>query len=199
MKIWKDGDKSRGLCPSCQRKTNIVFQRRSVTQSAPAVTAEAVLVAVCQECDGIAMIPHQSMPKLREAIQNPKETLNVRIPAHLEDVLYMLIDRVAHGWKNGTSPVLKYLLHEFGNNPKYARRVKDHLEDELAQGNAGADVSVRVPSYILLAADQMAKLVGIANRSEVVRGILVSAKMDVLESGDPDLMSDMQRAIAAVA
>lgn len=198
MKIWKDGDKSRVLCPSCQRKTNVVFKRRSVTQSAPAVTAEDVQVAVCEECDQVAMIPHQSMPKLRAAIQKPKETLNARIPAHLEDVLYLLIDRVADGRKNGTSPVLKYLLHEFGSNPKYARRVKHHLEDDIAQGHVAADVSVRVPSYILLAVDEMAKLVGIANRSEVVRGILASAKEDILESGDPDLLGEMQRAIAAV-
>ncbi len=199
MKIWKDGDKSRALCPSCQRSTTVIFERRSVEQSKPAVTAEDVLVAVCQECDGIAMIPHQSMPKLREAIQNPKETLNVRIPAHLEDVLYMLIDRVAQGWKNGTAPVLKYLLHEFGNNPRYARRVKVHLEDELAQGNAEADVSVRVPTHVLLMVDEMAELVGIANRSEVVRAILASAKKDVLDGQDPDLVDSMQHSIAAIA
>ena len=128
-----------------------------------------------------------------------KEALDAMIPAHLEDVLHMLIDRVAQGWKNGTSPVLKYLLHEFGNNPEYARRVKAHLEDELAQGNVGADVSVRVPTYVLLMVDQMAQLAGIANRSEVVRGILASAKKDVLDGRDPELIDAMQRSIAAIA
>jgi hypothetical protein len=142
------------------------------------------------------MIPRQSTPKLREAVQKPKETLNVRVPGHLEDVLYLLIDRVAHGWENGKSPVLRYLLHEFGNNPQFAQRVKKHLEDDLAQGPADQDVSVRVPSYILVAVDQMARTIGIKNRSEVVRGILVSAKEDVLEDRHPELGEAMERAIA---
>lgn len=196
MKIWKKDEEVRVPCPQCGRKTDAVFQRRDVPVSAPKVVAENVLVAVCRECDGIAMIPRQSTPKLREAVQKPKETLNVRVPGHLEDVLYLLIDRVAHGWETGKSPVLKYLLHEFGNNPEFAHRVKKHLEDDLAQGPADQDVSVRVPSYVLVAVDQMAEMVGIKNRSEVVRGILVSAKEDVLEDHDPELAGAMERAMA---
>jgi len=196
MKIWKKDEETRVLCPHCERKTDAVFQRRSVPLSSPNVIAENVLVAVCRECDGIAVIPRQSTPKLREAAQMPKETLNVRVPGHLEDVLYLLIDRVAQGSDSGKSPVLRYLLHEFGNNPAFARRVKLHLEDDLAQGPADQDVSVRVPSYILLAVDQMAGIVGIRNRSEVVRGILASAKEDVLEENDPALSGAMARAMA---
>ncbi|HEX8212489.1 MAG TPA: hypothetical protein VF584_20095 [Longimicrobium sp.] len=55
---------------------------------------------------------------------------------------------------------------------------------------------MRVPSYILVAVDQMAEMVGIKNRSEVVRGILASAKEDVLEDHDPALAGGMQRAMA---
>jgi len=161
MKIWKKDEEVRVPCPHCGRKTDAVFQRRSVPVSAPKAVADNVLVAVCRGCDGIAMIPRQSIPKLREAVQKPKETLNVRVPGHLEDVLYLLIDRVTHGWDNGKSPVLKYLLHEFGNNPEFAQRVKNQLQDDLAQGASDQEVSVRVPSYILVAVDQMAALVGI--------------------------------------
>lgn len=199
MKIWKDGDRTRALCPKCERKTEVFFQRRTVEVSAPSVKANDVLVAVCVACDGIALIPKQSGPKLREAIQRPKVTLNARIPGHLEDILYMLVDRVAHGWKSGKSPVIKYLLHEFGNNPAYARHVKDALEKDLAQGPADQDVSVRVPEYIVLSVDQMADLVGIDGRSEVVRGILAAAKVDVLEEQDQQFTNSMERAIAAVA
>ena len=196
MKIWKKGDEVRVPCPNCGRKTDAMFQRRSVPVSAPKAVAENVLVAVCKECDGIAMIPRQSTPKLREAVQKPKETLNVRVPGHLEDVLYLLIDRIGPGGDSGKSPVLKYLLHEFGNNAEFARRVKNHLQDDLTQGAADQDVSVRVPSYILVAVDQMAEMVGIKNRSEVVRGILASAKEDVLEDRDPVLAGGMERALA---
>jgi hypothetical protein len=199
MKIWKEGDTSRALCPRCERKSEVVFLRRNVAQTEPAVVAEDVLVAVCVACDSIALIPNQSAPKLREAIQRPTIVLNARIPGHLKDILYMLVERVAHGWNHGKSPVIKYLLHEFGNSPSYARHVRAALAEDLAQGAADQDVSVRVPVYIVLAVDEMAERVGIGGRSEVIRGILAAAKEDVLEEGDPEFVRSMERAISAVS
>ena len=61
------------------------------------------------------------------------------------------------------------------------------------------DGSVRAPTYILVAVDQVAEMVGIANRSEVVRGVLASAKEDVLEERDPAFAGSIQRASVAVA
>lgn len=77
--------------------------------------------------------------------------------------------------------------------------VKAHLQDDLAQGAADSDVSVRVPTHVLVAVGQMADLVGIASFSEVLRGILASAKEDVLEEQDPEFAGSMERSISAVA
>jgi hypothetical protein len=199
MKIWRDGDESRAICPTCERRTEVVFRRRTVELEGPDVHVPDVLVAVCKECDGIAMIPHQSTPKIRSGIERPKEVVNVRLPGHLIDVLSLLADRWAPGARSSTAAVLRLLLHEFGNDHAFARRVRDHLDDPLAQGLANHELSVRVPSHVLIAVDDMAALVGISTRTDVFRGVLATAKEDLLDEHDPALAGTMERALTAVA
>ncbi len=71
MRIWKDGEESRAICPNCERRTDVVFRRRPIQSDTPPVTIQDVLVAVCQECDGVAMIPEQSSARLRRGIKRP--------------------------------------------------------------------------------------------------------------------------------
>jgi len=67
MKIWKQGDESRAICPICERRTNVVFASRRVEIEEPVPhSIDDILVGVCRECDGIALIPHQSTSRLKE-------------------------------------------------------------------------------------------------------------------------------------
>jgi hypothetical protein len=198
MKIWKDGDEGRAICPTCERRTSVVYRRRTIKLEAPDVEVSMVLVAVCQECDGIAAIPHQSTPKLRAGIERPTETLNVRVPGHLEDVLGLLADRWAPGARSGMAASLRILLHRFGNDPSFARHVKGFLDDPLVRGTADHDLSVRVPAHILIAVDDMAEIVGIPSRSDVTRCALAAAKEDVLDNHDPVFARALETALTAV-
>ncbi len=199
MRIWKDGDESRAICPHCKRRTDVVFRRRSVQSAAPSVSVPDVLVAVCQECDGVAMIPQQSSARLRRGVERPKQVVNVRLPGHLSDVLTLLADRWAAGARSGTAVAMRLLLHRFGNEPVFARRAKAHLGDSLAQGAADLDLSLRIPSSTMVAVDDMARILGIDTRADVIRGVLVTAKEDVLDEQDPALIEALERALSAVA
>lgn len=198
MKIWKDGDEARAICPTCERRTGVVYRRRTVKLEKPNVEVPMVLVAACRECDGIAAIPHQSTPKLRAGVERPTETLNVRVPGHLEDVLGLLADRWAPGARSGMAASLRILLHRFGNDPSFARHVKEFLDNPLVGGAADHDLSVRVPSHILIAVDDMAETVGIPSRSDVTRCALAAAKEDVLDNHDPEFAQAVQTALTAV-
>ncbi len=199
MRIWRDGDGSRAICPKCERRTDVVFRRRTVELEDPDARVPDVLVAVCLECDGVAMIPDQSTPKLRAGIERPKDIVNARLPGHLLDVLSLLANRWAPGARSGPATILRLLLHEFGNDPAFARRVRDYVDDPLARGPADHELSVRVPSHIMAAVDDMATLVGISTRTDVFRGLLAAAKQDLLDEHNPALVKSMGRALAAVA
>ncbi|HEX9709968.1 MAG TPA: hypothetical protein VGB42_08410 [Candidatus Thermoplasmatota archaeon] len=199
MKIWKDGDESRAICPTCERRTGIVFRRRSVELEGPDVRVPDVLVGVCRDCQGVAMIPEQSTPRLRSAIERPKRTMNARLPGHLIDVLSLLADRWTGGARSSAPALVRFLVHRFAADAALARRVKSHLGDPLAGGAGDDDLSVRVPLHLLIAMDEMAERVGIATRTDVLRGLLVMAKEDLLEERDPDLVRAVRQAIVAVA
>jgi hypothetical protein len=176
----------------------VVFRRRSVQSSAPAATVPDVLVAVCKECDGVAMIPQQSSARMRRAVERPREVVNVRLPGHLSDVLLLLADRWAPGGRSGPAVVMRLLLHRFGNDTAFAHRVRSQMADPLVGGAADLDLSVRRPSSVMVAVDDMAALVGIDTRAGVIRGVLATAKEDALDEHDPALVEAISRALSAV-
>jgi hypothetical protein len=198
MKIWKEGEASRTICPTCQRRTDVIFRRRTVELKDPDVSIADVLAAVCCECGGVAVIPAQSMPRLGAGMKQATVTLNARIPGHLEDVLLLLADTLASTSPPSVPAVLRFLLSEFASNPLVAKRVKERATDELLDGPADHDLSVRIPALLLIEMDEAAARAGIPSRTAVVKGLLAVAKEDVLDGRDQVLGNTMRRVLAAV-
>jgi hypothetical protein len=204
MKIWKRGDESRAICPTCERRTDVVFAVRTVEIEEPVPqSVETVLVAVCRECDGIAMVPHQSTPRLKEGLAKAAgETVNTRIPGHLKDILFLVSEVLASDvlgdGRPQPAPVLRTLLYEFSKDGAFAERVKKHLADPLALGPGDQDISIKVPARVLSAVDRTAKRMGMNSRAEVVKGVIATAKEDILDRHDKVLEERLRGALVAV-
>jgi hypothetical protein len=204
MKIWKRGDESRAICPTCERRTDVVFAERTVEVERPIPHAVGdVLVAVCRACDGIAMVPHQSTPRLKEGLAKAAgETVNTRIPGHLKDILLLVSEILAADVlgevRPQPAPVLRTLLYEFSRNPAFAERVRRHVDDPLAQGPGDQDISIKVPARVLLAVDSTARAMGMNSRAEVVKGVIATAKEDILDRRDKALEERLRGALVAV-
>ena len=199
MRIWKDGERSSTLCPSCERRTDVVFVRREVPLEHPDVTAKDVLVGECVSCGQVALIPQQSTPRLREAIARPQTTVNVRLPGHLVDVLRLLADRWAPGARSASAAVLRLLLQEFGEDRAFADLAGQTARGEWAQGPADQEFSFRTRTADLMAVDEVAVRLALGSRTDVVRGVLAAAKTLVLDGEDPNFEMVMKRALSAVA
>lgn len=197
MKIWKEGEASRTICPTCQRRADVTFRRRTVALD-PGVSIPDVLVAVCCDCDGIALIPHQSTPRLSAGFKRATVTVNARVPGHLIDVLLLLAAGAGSNRKASTAAVLRFLLSEFASNPDVALRVRESISHELLDAPGDQEVSIRIPAELLVQVDEAAANVGIESRTTVIKGLLAVAKEDVLDGGDEVLGSTMRRALAAV-
>ena len=204
MKIWKQGDESRAICPTCERRTDVVFAKRTVEIEEPVPhSVDDVLVAVCRECDGIALIPHQSTPRLKEGLSKAAgETVNTRIPGHLKDVLFLvseiLAGEVLGDGRPQPAPVLRTLLYEFSRNDTFAERVRKHAAEALAQGPADQEISIKVPVRVLSAVDSTARRMGMSSRAEVVKGVIATAKEAILDRRDRALEERLRGAIVAV-
>jgi hypothetical protein len=196
MKIWKEGDPSTALCPSCERIRDVAFRRRAVEMD-PGVSIPDVLVAVCCDCDGIAMIPAQSSPRLRAGFKRATVTVNARVPRHLEDVLLLLADEGSRS-QPSTSAVVRFLLSEFASDSALALRVRAALGDDLLDAPGDHELSIRVPAELVVRVDEAASRVGIESRTAVVKGLLAVAKEDVLDGRNEVLGNTMRRVLAAV-
>jgi hypothetical protein len=204
LKIWRRGDESRAICPTCERRTAVVFADRTVEIEQPVPhSVDDVLVAVCRECDGIAMIPSQSTPRLKEGLAKAAgETVNTRIPGHLKDILLLVSEALAADalgdGRPQPAPVLRMLLYEFSRNEAFAERVRQHADDPLTQGPADQDISVKVPARVLAAVDSTAKRMGMNSRADVVKGVIATAKEDILDRRDKLLEERLRGALVAV-
>ena len=67
MHLWREGDRSVGICERCRKRVNTRFERRTFPMERPRVDVPDVLVSVCDECGDIVDVPHQSTPKIAES------------------------------------------------------------------------------------------------------------------------------------
>jgi hypothetical protein len=187
MHLFREGDVSEAICQACRKRVRTRFEVRTVRLAESGADVSDVLAAVCSECGGVAAIPAQSAPKLREARERRKaDELEARIPPHLDDVVHMLSDHFETAVGTFRPSLLRFYLREVASDPRLARRVKTLADSELAQGRARARVSLRAPDSLLRDVRQRAREAGIASDGELIRGILLAAAEDVLDGGAPD-------------
>lgn len=187
MHIWKEGDRSAAMCPTCEARVETRFEVRTVRLEESGIDVPDVLVAACTGCGETVSIPAQSAPKLREARERRKaDLLESRIPSHLDDVIHLLSDHFATAVAAFRPALLRFYLSEVASDSGFAQRVKALSETDLAGGRARARVSLRVPAELLAAVRGRSREVGVGTDAELIRGILVAAKEDVLEGRDPE-------------
>ncbi|MBW3573085.1 MAG: hypothetical protein KY467_18470 [Gemmatimonadetes bacterium] len=146
-----------------------------------------MLVAVCDICDEIVAVPHQSTTRLRDARVRRKDlSIEARIPTHLEDVIHLIADEFSAPVQEFRPGLLRFYLREVAESAEFATRVKALAQSELAQAPARARVSLRTPAALLSSAREQAHRAGIATAAELMRGILLAAKEDVLDGGEPE-------------
>ena len=82
MKILKVGDTTKVACNSCQSFQNTTFKLRDTPFSDGSGVVKNVLVGVCNKCDSVVVLPHQSTPAVKNKIEVQRKTLESRVPAH---------------------------------------------------------------------------------------------------------------------
>ncbi len=198
MKILREGDREKGLCPACETSRTIRYEYQSVHLEATDVDVDDVLVGSCEVCSETVSIPPQSTPRLREARRSKHHTLEARIPRHLDDVVFLIaadLDIPAAALR-GT--LLRYYMNELSADPKVARRIGKLAGSELAGGARNARVSLRMDAELRDAAWCAASEVGLSSWADVVRGALVAAKQDFVDGRASVRKGDLRRFAAII-
>lgn len=72
MKVLKVGDKQKALCYKCKGVKNTTFNLRDVPFSDGSGIVKDILVGVCETCDQVIAIPHQSTPAIKNELEKHK-------------------------------------------------------------------------------------------------------------------------------
>lgn len=196
--LTKEGDSRSAVCPHCKHLVQTRAAVRTYHLQESGIDVPGVLLNICERCDHVATIPAQSTPRIREArVPSKEEQLEARIPTHLEDVIYLLARDFAVPVQAFRPAVLRFYLAELMRDPALAERVRLLAKSDLADAPARARVSLRVPAELLEDARAQARAAGIAKDSDLVRGLLLAAKEDVLDRRHPERIMRLSGAAQA--
>ena len=190
MLLFKEGDRSEAICRHCETLVTTRFLVRTLRledEGRNEMEVPGVLVGVCDRCDNPIALPAQSSPRIGEALQQRKEeALEARVPTHLEDVIHMMAHTFEAPLQTFRPGVLRFYLREFAADAELAERVAALARSDFARAPGRARISLRAPEALLAEARERARRVGIETDAQMLRGILVAAKEDVLDGGDPE-------------
>jgi hypothetical protein len=196
--LAKEGDTHRLVCNHCKDLVTTHARVRTYDSEGSGLEVPGVLLNVCDRCGSTAGIPAQSTPRIREVrVPLKEEQLEARLPTHLEDVIYLLARDFAAPVQAFRPAVLRFYLAELMRDPALAERVRLLAESELADAPARARVSLRVPAELLEDARAQARAAGIAKDSDLIRGLLLAAKEDVLDRRHPERIQRLSGAAQA--
>ena len=178
MKIRREGDAGEAICESCGQRVETTYRYRTIRLERTGTVVQNVLAGVCGECGEVASIPAQSVPRLKEAREAKIETVNARIPRHLEDILHVVADRYGAKTAAFASALLRYYLNELAASASFARRVKRLADADIAAGKADARVSLRLSGRLWARAWKAAQEAGIERQTDMLKGLIIAALED---------------------
>ena len=74
MKMIKPGGKTKGICYDCEAVQSATYIRKDlVVRQNKKITVRNILTIVCDKCSAILGFSHESVPTIKEAIENQKD------------------------------------------------------------------------------------------------------------------------------
>lgn len=197
MKIFKVGDSQKAVCEHCQSLENATFQLRDVPFSDSSGVVKKVLVGVCDKCDLVSLLPHQSTPAVKRQLDAQRKPVESRLPAHLVDILNLATYELG-GSVEFVPSLMKYYIHSLASDEKAAKTIRELSQSELAQGRADKRLSLK-GRRILEEIDSLKAISHIENTTDLIKGIILKINDDILIKKRPKQTRELKSIVAAVA
>lgn len=180
--FYRAGDVISAICPKCKAIQPSNFLYADYHSTSTNIVVPNVMQAFCDKCGTLTAIPDQSSPKIREFVIGRLSPLEVRIAPQLEDVIYILGNRVGMDITDLTRALLGYYCKSM-NQASMRKKLKSASKDEFASGKGSSRISLRVFDKLIKMLDDESKRLGL-NRSQLIKAILVQAKLDLLDHSE---------------
>ncbi len=197
MKIFKVGDTQAALCNTCQSLETATFQLKDVPFSDNSGVVRQVLVGVCELCGNVAIIPHQSTPMIKKALDVQRKALESRVPAHMIDILNLASCELG-GEPDFIPTLMKYYLHTLAADRAAAQDIPRFLQSDLAKGKSEKRLSLK-GRHVATDIDVLKTTTNISSTTDLLKGIVLKIKEDVLVQRDEIHIRQLKSIIAAVS
>ena len=180
MKIVKTEDKSTAACTTCKAFVDVTYRLRDVPLSDGGDMVRDVLVGVCDICDSVCVLPHQSVPKVSKIMERQRKTIDSRVPAHMLDILNLASAEVGGG-SDFVPNLMKYYLHALAVKEISSVRLARYLTSDLASGKSQKRISLkgrRVSEDI----EKVKELTNLSSTSDIVKSVILKINDDILQN-----------------
>lgn len=197
MKIFKVGDSKKAICEHCGTLQLATFKLRDVPLSDGSSVVKNVLAGVCDHCDHVCLLPHQSTPAVKAQLDAQRKAIESRLPAHMLDILNLAAFELG-GTIDFVPGLMKYYIHKLANDPVKARRLPALLKSEVAQGRADKRLSLK-GRQIKADIEKLRKTAHLDNTTDLVKSVILLINEDVLVKKQPASVAELKGIFAAVA
>jgi len=197
MKILKEGDTKKVACDTCGSFQNATFQLRDVPFSDGEGLVKNVLVGVCDACDSVAVVPHQSTPVIKKQLDKQRKALEGRVPSHLVDILNLASDQLGAA-TDFVPSLIKFYIHALSKNEISSSNLSSLLKSDLAQGKATKRISLK-GRYILEEAELVKASAHISSTTELLKSVVLKINDDILVHKRPKRIKALESLVAATA
>lgn len=197
MKILKVGDTKKAACNTCESFQDVTFQLRDTPFNDGSGIVKNVLVGVCDKCDSVIVLPHQSTPAVKKQLEKQRKSLESRVPAHMIDILNLASDKLGGGTEFVPS-IMKYYIHALSNNEISSNNISRYLNSDLAKGVAQKRISLKgrhLEEELVL----LKELIDIESTTDLLKIVVLKINDDVLVNERPKPMSQLKNIMAATA
>jgi len=195
MNIVKVGDTQKAACHHCGQFENVTFKLRDVPFSDGEGTVNNVLVGVCDCCDSVAVLPHQSTPVVNKQLQAQRRSLEGRVPAHMVDILNLASVEISGGTEF-VPGLMKFYIHSLSTGDISPQGISEYLRCELAKGKSQKRISIKGR----LVAEEFSHLkmvTEISSTTDLIKGVVLKINDDVLVKRKSHTIRTLKNIVAA--
>ena len=195
MKIVKVGDTQKAACHQCRRFENVTYKLRNVPFSDGAGVVKNVLVGVCDCCDSVAVLPHQSTPAVKKQLETQRRSLESRVPAHMVDILNLASVEISGGIEF-VPGLIKFYIHSMSTNDISPRGISKYLSSDLAMGKSQKRISIK-GRLVAKEFGLLKEITKIDSTTDLLKGVVLKINDDVLVNKKPKTIRALKNIVAA--
>lgn len=192
MRIVKEGDQKSALCPACGKITGTYLLRDFYLNDNRNVVKN-ILALVCNNCNADIAYPAQSTPHIHAEIR-VKHSVEVRVPAHFIDILYMAVNKIDKDLdENFYKTIIMYYVDEIHSGNISYESLKSLLSLDVADAKSSKRISLKINTKQNSSITEIIEKNQDSSQSELIKCIILKIYFDILVDKNKKIINKLKK------